>query len=99
LIASQQKEYRDILEVTFGIAFLGVPHGGAELANYLAVVASVTNAVKILGIPKPFRADLVKGLKANSEELIELSDSFKEIGTRLKILSFYEREDIAGKCV
>lgn len=99
MIASQHKEYRSILEATFGIAFLGVPHGGSGLANYLAVVASVANTVEILGIPKPFRADLVKGLKANNEELIELSDSFKEIGAKLKILSFYEREDMAGKCV
>jgi hypothetical protein len=99
LIASQQEKYRSILENTFGVAFLGVPHGGAGLANYLAVAASVANAVEFLGIPRPFRADLVKGLKANNEELIELSDSFKEIGARLKILSFHEREDIAGKCV
>jgi hypothetical protein len=99
LIASQQTEYRSILEATFGIAFLGVPHGGAGLANYLAVAASVANAMEFLGIPSLFRADLVKALKANNEELIELSDSFKEIGARLKILSFYEREDIAGICV
>ena len=62
-------------------------------------MASVVNAVEIFGIPKPFRADLVKSLKANNDELMELSESFKEIGSGLKILSFYEREVIAGRFV
>jgi hypothetical protein len=99
LIASQTMEYRPILEASFGIAFLGVPHGGSELANPLARIASIVNAVEILGIPKPFRADLIKSLKANNKELMELSESFKEIGSRLKIISFYELEYIAGRRV
>jgi hypothetical protein len=99
LLSSQQEEYRPILEATSGIAFLGVPHNGAGLAKYATFAASLSNPVGILGLPKPLRDDLLRGLRHSNDDLIELSEAFKGIGAKLNIKSFYERETMGGTCV
>lgn len=94
LISSQKADDKSILKSTYGIAFLGCPHGGSPMAYFPTIAAYICNMVKIPGMP-PLRVDLLEGLKKDSEALVELSESFKEIGSGIKVISFYELEQMA----
>lgn len=67
-----EEAQRDILLSTRGVAFLGTPHAGADLAKF---AEAVVNIVRCSVIKKPNK-NILKVLKKNSEVLAQIKDGF-----------------------
>lgn len=85
------KRYNMIRESTLGIVFFGTPHRGSDFATYGETLASVVRMVTL----KP-SSQLLKALRSNSDDLYKLSTYFQSELQRLQIVSFYERQPMAG---
>ena len=79
----------DILENTRAVAFLGVPHQGADIARWGSLVASLAQATSVVKVNKRF----VNDLQRNSEALHNISvDSVHRLARLTTILTFHEEE-------
>ncbi|KAF8856809.1 hypothetical protein BDZ45DRAFT_457277 [Acephala macrosclerotiorum] len=87
------KLYQTILDAIKGVAFLGTPHAGSELATMLSLLAKISNVASF----GHTNNKLVSALKSQGDELLSISESFVERGEKLdKIYSFFEQEKIYG---
>ena len=84
---SHEPEYKDVLDNTKGIAFLGTPHRGSDSAWWGAVVA---NIVKGLSIGTSTNYRLVSDLKKDSSSLGIISSQFVHRTKGIRIYTFYE---------
>lgn len=84
---SDEPEYKDVLDNTKGIAFLGTPHRGSDSAWWGAVVA---NIVKGLSIGTSTNSRLVSDLKRDSTSLGSISTQFVHRTKGVRIYTFYE---------
>ena len=84
---SDEPEYKDILDNTKGIAFLGTPHRGSDSAWWGAIVA---NIVKGLSIGTSTNSRLVSDLKKDSSSLGSISSQFVHRTKGIRIYTFYE---------
>jgi hypothetical protein len=86
--AAQRPEYRDIIDATCGIAFLGTPHQGSSASAIGAFIAWLTTP--FFGSNKM----LLKSLQWHTAELSNLHENFhnmiKSQEKEIKIFSFYE---------
>ena len=99
-IAQQQpeKHYRDIIDNTCGIVFLGTPHHGFALAQWAEKLA------KAMGLLKQSNTQLLAVLKSDSEVLARIQNDFHTmIRSRnlerlrpIEITCFYEELPVAG---
>ena len=85
--------YKDIIESTSGVLFLGTPHGGSD---YAAITKSIVNIAHVT-LPKPlgtFRKDLIGSLERNGSDLLELSNDFRYIVDKknIALYSFVEQD-------
>ncbi len=85
--------YKDIIESTSAVLFLGTPHGGSD---YAAITKPVVNIAHVT-LPKPFgtfRKDLIGSLERNGPKLLELSRHFRYIVDKenITIYSFVEQD-------
>ncbi|KAL9036346.1 MAG: hypothetical protein Q9214_006179, partial [Letrouitia sp. 1 TL-2023] len=85
-----EDEFSDLLSAVQGIAFLGVPNRGSQIASYADALLSII-------LPGPGRMlvdpSLLSFLKDHSQQLQRLSDSAKQrLGNVPHIYSFYETE-------
>jgi ankyrin repeat domain-containing protein 50 len=83
--------YSGILNTTRAILFFGTPHRGTVTADLPQVMANVAN-LRLAGTGRRFRSDLLDDLKADSRILNDISNSFRTLSPRFKIISFYETE-------
>jgi acetylornithine/succinyldiaminopimelate/putrescine aminotransferase len=80
------KLYQATLDAIKGVAFLGTPHDGSNLATTLGLLAKIAK-VASLGHTN---SKLVSALKSQGDELLSISESFVERGEKLdKIYSFF----------
>ena len=84
---SHEPEYKDVLDNTKGIAFLGTPHRGSDSAWWGAVVA---NIVKGLSIGTSTNPRLVSDLKKDSSSLGSISSQFVHRTKGIRIYTFHE---------
>ena len=84
---SDEPEFKDILDNTKGIAFLGTPHRGSDSAWWGAVVA---NIVKGLSMGTSTNSRLVSDLKKDSTSLSSISTQFVHRTKGIRIYTFYE---------
>lgn len=86
--AAQTTEYKDIIDATCGIAFLGTPHQGSTASPIGAFIAWLTTP--FFGSNKM----LLKSLQWHTAELSNLNESFsnviKDQEKEIKLFSFYE---------
>jgi hypothetical protein len=85
--------YRNILDNTKGIAFLGVPHRGADAAWWFSFAAS---SLKGATLGMSTHTALVKDLQKASHTLATISKQFVNEGKSLKIYTFYETRKLSG---
>ena len=90
---SSNLEYKDILDNTRAIIFLGVPHNGIHGARWAIFVG---NALRRASIGLSTNTALVADLRKNSSTLIDISKQFVERGKDLKIYTFYETQKVGG---
>lgn len=92
---SSDTHYRNILDNTKAIAFLGVPHRGADAAWWFGFAASSLQGAT-LGMT---HTALVKDLQKASPTLATISKQFVDRGKSLKIYTFYETRKLSGVVV
>ena len=86
---SDEPEYKDVLDNTKGIAFLGTPHRGSDSAWWGTVVA---NIVRGLSIGTSTNSRLVSNLKKDSSALGSISTQFVHRTKGIRIYTFYETQ-------
>jgi hypothetical protein len=93
---SSDTHYRNILDNTKAIAFLGVPHRGADAAWWFSFAAS---ALKGATLGASTHTALVKDLQNASSALATISKQFVDRGQPLKIYTFFETRKLFGTVV
>lgn len=71
LISKEDPEFKVLHDSLYGIAFMGTPHRGAELASTFYKIAKVFCPKKTV-----LCSQLIKSVKANSQFLLHTSASF-----------------------
>ena len=80
--------YGHILRSTKGIIFFGTPHRGADLASWMALF---TGLINYASFGQAVRRDILKNIKRDSSQLMDISNQFVHRATLLKIMSFTEQ--------
>ena len=77
--------WKPIAENTRGVVFLGTPHSGANLANFITFIGTVLRV-----------SDQVKGLQSHHHQLLELNNWFRAFHSRhqLAIRRFCETREV-----
>jgi hypothetical protein len=93
---ANQEDLRSIYVSTYGIIFLGTPHGGADLATWGTIIQRMADAV----VPKKLISTepvLLKTLKKDSETLQQITNHFLDIYQRFKIHMVHENHKTSVK--
>lgn len=94
-------EYPDIYIRSKAIVFLGTPHRGSESANFATVISQIANvAWKLTPGPAVMRTGstgisntrLLNTLSLGSEELMDISSTFRHRASDFLICTFYEQK-------
>jgi pimeloyl-ACP methyl ester carboxylesterase len=100
ILSDKRDEISSILKNTLGVAFLGTPHGGSDLANWGVTVAQYVNVFR------GTNRNILKNLQPGSSDLQQVEDDFQHLLHRqninLKIFCFFEElkmNDMIGKIV
>ncbi|CAK41176.1 uncharacterized protein An12g06460 [Aspergillus niger] len=86
-LAKTDRQYRDILDDTIGIIFLGTPHQGSDIPQFGAMIARLT---WVFGSSTM----LLKGLYRDNPHLSDLQERFMSVIRRrrdIKLVAMYER--------
>lgn len=85
--------YKNILDSTTGVLFLGTPHAGSDSAALAKPLVDIAHIVlpRIWGT---VRKDLVASLERNGSELLELSGQFRSMIDKenIQVFSFVEQD-------
>lgn len=93
---SSDPDYKDILDNTRAIAFLGVPHKGIDGASWVEYVGKTLRGVSI---GTSTNTALVVDLRKNCDTLANISAQFVDRGKDLKMYTFYETQRLGGVVV
>jgi protein SERAC1 len=100
VLSDKREDLRSILANTWGIIFMGTPHGGSYLANWGDTVAKYVNVFR------GTNRDILKNLQPGSSDLQRAEEDFQHMlrrdDVKLKIFCFYEAlklNDTVGKIV
>ena len=88
--------YKDIIESVRGVAFLGVPHGGAAVARLGYFFAEL---LKKATLGRTTNASLAADLRGGSKILREVTTQSVHRLAQLRICSFFEREKTWGELI
>jgi hypothetical protein len=80
IIAHNTERYRQIIQNTIAIAFLGTPHRGVNLANLLKTILDVSFS----------EAKYVRDLLPDSQSIKTINDEFGDRSKGVEIASFWE---------
>ncbi|KAI8162351.1 Protein SERAC1 [Colletotrichum sp. SAR 10_70] len=91
------EDYRAIFVSTYGIVFLGTPHGGSDMAKWGQMIQNMSDAI----IPRKLfdsESVLLKTLKKDNETLQNINIHFLDIYQRFKIHMVHEnhKTDVKG---
>jgi hypothetical protein len=95
---SPEQYYRNIIETTTGVIFIGTPHAGADIAAWVSILTGLAK------IAKHTNSDIVEVLKPGSQVLAGLQQEFHRLleqrkqddKPRLKIFCIYEELPVSG---
>lgn len=90
---NESSVYGDIADYTKGIVFFGTPHRGADAAKWADSIAAIISSASFR---RWFRLPLLRVLKPNSKDLIDISEDFRSIVSNYAIVSFIEDEIFPG---
>lgn len=93
---SSDPDYKDILDNTKAIAFLGVPYKGSDSAWWATFAA---NALKGASIGTFTNTALVADLKRDSITLTNISQQFVDRAKNLTLYTFFETQKLSGVLV
>lgn len=98
IMAKEDPQFNKVLDSTVGIFFFGTPHRGARGTADMGIILTnlLDTALKVSMVrffKGKSRTDLLRKLKANSEELREITASFSFICERLQIITIYETQE------
>jgi inhibitor of KinA sporulation pathway (predicted exonuclease) len=82
--AYNDRLYTNIVKNTKAIIFLGTPHRGADLANNLSKLLSISLSRKIF----------VDQLRPESEMIEEMNNAFRHRSESLELISYFESAGI-----
>lgn len=89
----------DVLKSIVGVAFLGTPHRGSDVAKMGAIAGRVINGCAMLASAgrhgRIVRRDLLDTLSFDSKALQDLSVSVRNRLCDIKVVSFYETKALA----
>ena len=88
---SSDVDYEDILVNTRGIAFLGVPHRGSDIAWWAGFAAKL---LRNASIGTSTNVALLSNLEKGSATLANISSQFVDRALNLIIYTFYETEKL-----
>lgn len=83
-IAVIDNDYKSIYKATKGVVFIGTPHRGAALANYLSKVLMITFSDK----------KFISQLASDSTAITEITRNFIKHTEDMHFVSFYEGRGI-----
>ena len=86
----EDKVYKNIQERTFAILFMATPHRGSGSADYASISTKILSGT----LPKPLgsiRSDLIKALRRDSKDLVNIGTEFKYFTSVVRIYSFIEK--------
>ncbi|XXH02007.1 hypothetical protein Hte_008372 [Hypoxylon texense] len=86
--------YGAVLSSTIGIAFLGTPHRGSNLATFGSIAANIINTFSPVIQPSIVKRDLLDHLNFDSDALQDLFLSFRNRLANIAVVSFYETRPI-----
>lgn len=89
-------DYKDILDNTRAIVFLGVPHNGIDGVRWANFAI---NILKGAGLGRFKYTALAADLRKNSNMLINISKQFVHRGKDLEMYTFYETQRLGGVMV
>ena len=89
-------DYKDILDNTRGIAFMGVPHQGSDSARWASFGA---NLLKSASMGTSTNTALVSNLVKGSTTLANISNQFVDRARDMMIYTFYETKRLNGVMV
>ncbi|KFY74393.1 hypothetical protein V499_05575 [Pseudogymnoascus sp. VKM F-103] len=84
VMASEEQRYKNIVESTRGVMFMGTPHDGADAAKLALTIANIANSVTSINTVN------LELLGRDSEPLTEIARSFGFLAQRLKIVTIVE---------
>ncbi|KAM0247349.1 hypothetical protein ACHAQJ_009883 [Trichoderma viride] len=92
VLAHQEDElYGKVLKSVLGVAFLGTPHRGSDIASFGNVMGTIINAFATAGArPRAVRSDLLEHLSSHSNELQDLIMAARGRLQNLAVVSFHE---------
>ncbi|KAI9762573.1 MAG: hypothetical protein M4579_000376 [Chaenotheca gracillima] len=93
---SSDRFYKDVLDNTKAIAFIGVPHKGSDSAYWGNFGARL---MKSTSLGTSTNTNLVAGLQRDSTILTSISTQFIERARNLQIFTFYETKKLRGVLV
>ena len=88
---SSNVDYQDILVNTRGIAFLGVPHRGSDIAWWTGFAAKL---LRNASLGTSTNVSLLSDLEKGSANLADISSQFVDRAHNLIIYTFYETEKL-----
>lgn len=85
--------YKNILDSTTAVLFLGTPHGGSDSAALAKPLVDIAH-VALPRLWGTVRKDLIASLERNGSELLELSGQFRSIVDKenIRVFSFVEQD-------
>lgn len=92
-MASTQSRYQDLAKRSIGVLFFGTPHKGSAVASYATTLG---NLLKASSLGRHTNTQLLKDLAVHSSTLEQVSDTFLQFGTSLRVVTFYETEKVDG---
>lgn len=90
LASAESASYGQILDMISAIMFFGTPHHGSAIAKTAKFWAGAVNLVGV-----PLRANLLSDLSVFSQNLAEISVTFRNKVERIAFVSFYETQATA----
>lgn len=106
ILAKEDPQFHHILDSTVGVLFFGTPHRGARGTPDMGIIlANVLDTALKVSMVRFFkgksRTDLLRKLKANSEDLRRITASFSFVCEKLQIVTIYEtqEQEFLGKLV
>ncbi|OAL28874.1 hypothetical protein AYO20_09354 [Fonsecaea nubica] len=82
ILGQHDEHYHDLIQAVSAIVFLSTPHRGSDLAESLNRILSVC-----IGLSS---REFVSELAKNSQTLQEINEQFRNLASRLSIVSFFE---------
>ena len=80
--------YREVIDVIFGIVFLGVPHGSARGSNHAVELDNILRS-------RPRKADGFSVVTSDQDDYLELCQHFDDASLRARMLVAYETHETA----